>query len=338
MRRARAVWYFGTCLIGLVACARPEPPAPAPVAAPAPVVAPPVAAPPAEPTPPPEPAPLPAPPEPPPAPTLPDGRAIAPCLEPAPSGLSCVPGGSFVRGSDVGPEHSRPKALVWLQTYYMDIYEVTHAEYKACEKAGECPVAGPRYNDYDRPKQPITGVSWYDAVAFCKARGKHLPTEAEWEKAARGPDGAQFPWGDEPATCERAIIKDERGRSCGVKKRGPEADKGRTFEVGARPPGVYGLYDMSGNSWEWVADWASPSYAACGAACEGTDPKGPCGGAEPCPGHRQKVVRGGSWYWEAALATAIYRRTHFPKNRPYHHFGFRCAASPEEAAALAKAR
>jgi sulfatase modifying factor 1 len=326
---ARSLLLLGTCAFG---CGRPEPPAATPteVKAPPPVETRPEPKP-VEPAPQPEPEPVK------PAPTLPDGRPIVACIDPPPPGLACVPGGSFVRGSDVGPEHSRPKALIWLQTVYMDVYEVTYAEYKACEKSGKCPKAGPRYSDFNRPRQPITGISWYDAVAYCKAVGKHLPTEAEWEKAARGPDGAMFPWGDDPVTCERAIIKDSRGRSCGVPKKG-QPEKGRTFEVGMRPPGVYGLYDMSGNSWEWVADWATASYAACGAACEGVDPRGPCGGAEPCEGHKQKIVRGGSWYWDASYATAIYRRFHFPKNQPYHHFGFRCAASPEEAAALAGAQ
>ena len=228
------------------------------------------------------------------------------------------------------------RATVWLQTYYMDIHEVTYAQYKACEAAGACPVAGPRYEDYDRPNQPIVGVSWYDAVAYCAAQGQHLPSEAQWEKAARGPAGALHPWGDAPATCERAVIKERGRRSCGVRKQGERPDKGRTLAVGSRPPGVYGLHDMAGNAWEWVADWASPSYAACGAACEGVDPRGPCGAAAPCKRHHERVVRGCSWYWEAALATAIYRRPHVPNNRPYHHYGFRCAASAEEAAALVR--
>ena len=103
---------------------------------------------------------------------------------------------------------------------------------------------------------------------------------------------------------------------------------------------------MSGNSWEWVADWFSRSYAECGADCEGVDPLGPCARrdepgrpgevASACPGKTRKIVRGGSWYWDASYATGVWRRPHFPKNQPFHHFGFRCAASPAEAAALAR--
>ena len=268
-------------------------------------------------------------------PVPPDSSPTTPCLDPAPPGLACIPGGAFIRGSDTGPDDTRPRSRIWLQTYYMDIHEVTHAQYKACESRKSCPPAGPRYDDYDRPRQPIVGVSWYDAVAYCAAQGKHLPTEAQWEKAARGPDGALHPWGDAPANCQLAIIKENGRRSCGVRKQGDRPDKGRTFEVGARPPGAYGLHDMSGNAWEWVADWYSPSYARCGTACAGPDPRGPSDGAEPCPHHHEKIVRGGSWYWEAAYATAIHRRAHYPRNRPYHHYGFRCAATPAEAAALA---
>lgn len=220
-----------------------------------------------------------------------------------------------------------------MQTFYMDVHEVTYAEYKLCQQNKVCPRGGPLYNDFSRPKQPITGVTWHGAKAYCEAQGKHLPTEAEWEKSARGPDGALYPWGDAEVTCEHAVIKDARGRSCGVKKRKEHPDKGRTFEVGSRPAGVYGLHDMIGNSWEWVADWAAKDYAACGEACEGRDPKGPCDGAEPCPGHSERVVRGGSWYWDKRYATATHRRTHVPHNDPFHHFGFRCAASLEEARA-----
>jgi len=262
--------------------------------------------------------------------TLPDGRKIEPCGQ-APEGMACVQGGPFVRGAADGPKNARPADEVWLQTFYVDVNEVTHAAYKSCEGENRCPAASPFYEDFDRPDQPMTGMSWYGAVSFCSESGKHLPTEAEWEKAARGPNGALHPWGDEPATCERAIIRDDSGRSCGVKQRGRFPDKGRTFVVGSRPAGAYGLHDMVGNAWEWVYDWYSSSWTACGEACQGVDPKGPCDGREPCSHHKWRVVRGGSWYWDASYATGIRRRPHVPTNRPFHHFGFRCAASVEEA-------
>jgi len=266
----------------------------------------------------------------------PDGTVIAPCEEP-PAGMACIPGGPFVRGRDDGPDNEKPAEEIWLQTFYMDLYEVRTSEYKACRATKECLRGRALYNDFSRPDQPIVGPNWYAAVRFCEVHGKHLPTEAQWEKAARGPDGALHPWGNEPADCERAVIKDKRGRSCGVDKRFEHPKKGRTFEVGSRPAGVYGLFDMSGNAWEWVADWASEGYAECGDACRGTDPLGPCGGEEPCEGHEEKVVRGGSWYWDARYATGTRRRFHVPGNDPFHHFGFRCAASLEEARAMRSA-
>lgn len=263
-----------------------------------------------------------------------DEVPVIPCAE-APEGMACVPGGSFIRGSNDGPEMARPEATVWQQTFYMDVNEVTVAEYKACVKARKCDRAGPKYSDFSRPKQPINGISWYDAVKYCKAHGKHLPTEAEWEKAVRGEKGELTPYGNDRVTCEQAVIKDERGRSCGVKKRGKKPEKGRVWEVGKKPAGRYGLKDMVGNSYEWVADWYSSSYEGCGEACLGVNPKGPCDGAEKCKGYRRKVVRGGSWYWPTERADGVYRRAHVPSNNPYHHFGFRCAASVEEGAALA---
>jgi sulfatase modifying factor 1 len=261
---------------------------------------------------------------------------VAPCRPEAPPGMACVPGGDFIRGTDGGPADAAPAARVFVQTFYMDLHEVTFGQYQACFARGKCPRAYPNYPDFDHPKQPMNGLRWFDAVAFCEAAGKHLPTEAEWEKAARGPDGAIYPWGDAPADCTRAVIEDARGKSCGVPQRhSPEPEKGRPEVVGSRPAGRYGLFDMAGNSWEWVQDWYSPSYAACGSACSGPDPQGPCGGLSPCAGHTMRVVRGGSWFWGPAHAAGYYRRAHTPENAPvYHHFGFRCAASVGEVARL----
>lgn len=250
--------------------------------------------------------------------------------------MSCIPGGRAWRGTDDGPDNAKPRTEVWLQTYWMDKFEVTIAEFRACQKRGACPKGGPFYPDFSRPHQPIVGMSWIAARAYCLAHGKQLPTEAQWEAAARGPEGAAFPWGDEPATCRRAVIRDKRGRSCGTPMaRSSEPYKGRTFVVGSRPAGAYGLFDMAGNAWEYVADWYAPDLATCGTACAGIDPRGPCDGAEQCPGHPDKMVKGGSWYWSAELAAGWVRRPQPPNNSPFHHYGFRCAATAEQARALA---
>lgn len=249
-----------------------------------------------------------------------------PCPATLPDDMACIPGGPFLRGSNnKRHKRSRPQATVYVDTFLMDKNEVTYSQYKACERRGDCKKAGPNYRDFDAPRQPINGVSWYAANQYCIANGKHLPTEAEWEKAARGTDGRLYPWGNQRATCERAIIKDKRGRSCGKKQKSRKfADVGRPEPVGQRPPNDYGLYDMAGNSWEWVADWYTASYSACGSACRGRNPRGACAGKKRCAGNL-KVVRGGSWYWPAQYATTVYRRPHHPWNRPFHHFGFRCA-------------
>jgi formylglycine-generating enzyme required for sulfatase activity len=260
-----------------------------------------------------------------------------------PDDMACVPAGSFVRGLDEDPHRciqmgqpislkptTQPAATIELDTYFIDITEVTIAAYRKCVEKKACRDVRPLYYDYDAPEQPMTGESWFDADKYCRSLGKRLPTEAEWEKAARGPEGQRTSFGNEDVTCDNAVVKDKRGRSCGVKKRGGEGDKGKVLPVKSRPAGHYGLYDMMGNAEEWVADWWTKSYAVCGEACLGKNPKGPCGGgAKLCPKHSYKVVRGGSWYWEAEHATAYHRRRHFPANElpGYHHFGFRCARS-----------
>ncbi|MBR4984240.1 MAG: formylglycine-generating enzyme family protein [Proteobacteria bacterium] len=293
-----------------------------------------------------------------PAKSLPDGTPIAECLSPI-EGMSCIPGGSFVRGSDNDPHkhcdqssynkaymskeqkeaknyvNTNPAMTIWMQTYYMDVTEVTNEAYKACIAAGKCEKDGPKYVDFDAPKQPITGLSWYNAKKFCEAQGKHLPTEAEWEKAARGENGDIYPWGNEAASCDNAVVMDSRGRSCGeIKRKGKNPEKGRVLEVCSKGKSRYGLCDMMGNAEEWVADWYTNNWADCGADCTGINPKGPCGGDADkdgkCGKYRHKAVRGGSWYWPAEHATGIHRRSHVPSNDPAHHFGFRCAATQEE--------
>ena len=316
----------------LSACPAPRPPAAPPPAVEEPVVAP-------------EPVPEPPPP-PPPLPRAPDGTEILPCLDTTVEGMVCVPGGAFTRGVD--GEHScdeyevkwsrtnhNPAAQVWLSSYFLDASEVTYAAYPVCVEVGDCPARKPNYHDFRRERLPMTGVSWFEARAYCQAQGKRLPTEAEFERATRGTEGALHPWGDAPADCDKAVIMDESGRGCGTPKLGSSPDKGRPLDVGSRPA-VGGFTDLIGNAEEWVDDWYLP-YEACGDACLGTDPGGPCAGADTCAQSETKLVKGGSWYWGPSCATGANRRHHFPKNSPYHHFGFRCAASLAQAAALVEA-
>ena len=266
------------------------------------------------------------------APQILDEAGFAKCsMLREPSDMKCVPGGPFLRGSartaiqeDTGQKvkDESPEETVSVSTFFMDTNEVTYSQYQECVKAGKCPPAGPKYRNYDRPNQPMVGLNWFHARDYCTWKGKRLPTEAEFEKASRGPKGELYPWGNEPADCAKAVIRFNGRRSC---DKGPE--HGITFDVGSRPAYRYGLNDIAGNSWEWVNDWYSPSYTECGAACRGKDPKGPCGGADNCPGHDKRIVRGGSWYWDAEYALGSNRRPHFPGNNPYHHFGFRCARS-----------
>lgn len=245
-----------------------------------------------------------------------------------PADMKCIPGGKFIRGSNrttVDEDSGRkvrdesPEAQVEVSTFFMDTNEVTYSQYQECVKAKGCPPARPNYRGYSRPNQPMLGVSWFHSRDYCRWKGRRLPTEAEWEKAARGDEGQLYPWGNEPADCAKAIIKFKDNKGCGT---------GVTWDVGSRPAYRYGLHDMAGNSWEWVHDWYSPDYAKCGTACAGQDPRGPCGGSEKCPGHIRKIVRGGSWWWDGLSAIAHNRRPHYPSNKPYHHFGFRCAKTP----------
>jgi len=261
----------------------------------------------------------------------PKTRAVsgAPAIRPCPpedrwpEGMACVLGGTFVLGSEEGRRDERVPGPVFVQTFFMDRTEVTNAAYEACIEEGRCerPM---RFRRFMGPRQPVVAVSWQDAVAHCGLRGARLPTEAEWERAASGPNHTRYPWGDtipgDP--CALANVKTRgKGRGCG---------QDVTRNVASYPPGHWGLFDMAGNVHEWVQDIYRPCLQgcrnACGAACFGIDPKGPCGGAwEDCPGRGIRSVRGGSWYWPLERARTTARRGSGARNRGPHRFGFRCA-------------
>jgi formylglycine-generating enzyme required for sulfatase activity len=176
-----------------------------------------------------------------------------------------VPAGEFIMGSaDSDPlalKDEKPQYIVYLPDYYISKTEITNAQYEFFVKATG--RAAPEHWINGKPpagkeNHPVANVWWYDAVNFCewlaKATGKpyRLPTEAEWEKAARGTDGRLYPWGNEPATCDYMVITDEEGTGCG---------KGFSpWPVGKKPKGAspYGLLDMAGNVEEWVSSAYKP--------------------------------------------------------------------------------
>lgn len=268
--------------------------------------------------------------------------AASGCPKDIPAGMSCIPAGTYILGTnntdfkkELAELTAFPEHKVELSAFLIDRFEVTTAEYQLCVRQGKCTFTQSNYPQMRGEKQPQLKANWFQASAYCRAQGKRLPTEAEFEAASRGPEGELYPWGNEPATCERAIIQEKEGRGCPSKKgeKGflptPEkfASTGNTWEVGSRPVGRYGLYDMAGNAQEWVSDWYVESFARCGAACSGHDPQGPCAGAETCAASKRKLVKGGAWYWGAMSALAAVRRPYEPKNDPPHHFGFRCVKS-----------
>ena len=252
-----------------------------------------------------------------PAPPTEPSSPWAACADPPPDGMVCIPGGPAGIGTAAGEANERPRHEGPVSTFYLDRHEVTNADYAACEEAGGCKTRIPSDPAFNPPTPPAVPLTWPMAHAYCVWAGKRLPTEAEWEKAARGgPSAHPFPWGDEPSTCERA-------QSVGCP---PET----TLPVGSLPAGAYGLFDMAGNGYEWVQDWATGCYdgcpTACGDACMGRDPAGPCAGAPECDGFTQRILKGGSWYWPANHGRGAWRRAQ-KTNSGQHRYSVRCASS-----------
>jgi formylglycine-generating enzyme required for sulfatase activity len=158
-----------------------------------------------------------------------------------------VPAGPFTQGSTHGQEDERPARKVTLRAFAIDRTEVTRGAYARCVEAGRCRAPATPAGEADLP---VTGVDWHDAEAYCRFAGGRLPTEAEWEKAARGTDGREYPWGND-ADCAKGNWGSFEGE-------GPCAGKnpGHPVAVGSYPAGAspYGALDMGGNVWEWVAD------------------------------------------------------------------------------------
>ena len=215
-----------------------------------------------------------------------------------------------------------PDHYVDVDRYWIDVYEVTNEKYLEFVKAtGHRPALddtcdtdacwkGNLWKGKGFPEkirnQPVTQVNWHDAVAYCQWRGKRLPTEAEWEKAARGPSGNLYPWGNKQPPGMATYRRKWRGIDT-------------LTDVGSYSSGVsiYGVHDLAGNVWEWVADWYDRNYYKKNI---NYNPKGPKTG-------KFKVVRGGSWVNYADTLHSAFRRWSRPEVR-FNDTGFRCAKDP----------
>ena len=226
-----------------------------------------------------------------------------------PPGMVYVPAGSFLMGSDLYQKDEKPAREVTLDAFYIDITEVTYGDYMKCARSRKC--GSPRLGkaagrDFPRPRNdwPVVGITWDDAHKYCRWKNKRLPTEAEWEKAARGSTGNPYPWGS-VIDCEHANYL-----PCDIRHPVP---------VGSYPKGKgpYGTLDMSGNAQEWVADWYGSKYYK---KAPNTNPPGPETG-------KKKVIRGGSYDYVWTAVRTSYRFADYPDNYD-NSYGFRCVLSP----------
>jgi len=241
-----------------------------------------------------------------------------------------IPAGVFILGSkriDDDPyglwtqfdDTELPQQRVWLDAFAIDRDEVSLGEYLA-QLAGK-KLSPPQelqkliwhvitvhsVSDQTLSRWPALYVTWHEAVAFCAARDKRLPTEAEWEKAARGPDGLLFPWGDSAPDSERAMFGQHHVHEIPILAAVDSHAAGRS---------PYGLHHMAGNVAEWVNDWFGLDYYAY---MPGKNPSGPNGG-------RYKSIRGGSWKSKMIMLRTATRSGFAPDQRSAT-IGFRCAHS-----------
>ena len=219
-----------------------------------------------------------------------------------------VPAGEFLMGNDEGATAEGPEHTIYLDSYYIDKYEITNIQYRSCVDSGVCAKLEKTtsYDDPDYAHHPVINVTWPWANTYCRWANKRIPTEAEWEKAARGPDGRRYPWGEE-IDCEYAQYKE-----CG----------GQTVPVGSYPKGVsfYGAYDMAGNVWEWVIDeWQEDYYQIS----PYKNPPGPTNPKNEWNISEIRVFRGGSWSEDGDLLRSTYRSWYEP-DAQYYNLGFRC--------------
>lgn len=211
----------------------------------------------------------------------------------APDDEALIPEGEFSMGSEAGTEAERPTHRVWLDAFYMDRTEVSNAAYETFYAKHRRAAAS------SCDQCPVTLASWFEADKYCRSLGKRLPTEAEWEKAARGPEAYDYSFASAP---DEALGRYGKKISDGA------------VEVDALKPNGYGLHNMSGNVWEWVSDWHDPEYYKNSPA---KNPQGPEKGF-------RKGVRGGGWYSKSYYVQTGMRFALGPKVK-LTAIGFRCA-------------
>jgi formylglycine-generating enzyme required for sulfatase activity len=234
-----------------------------------------------------------------------------------------IPAGEFIMGNDSGGDDEKPEREVFLDAFYIDKYEVTNVQYKECVDAGTCnppahessPARLAYYGNPEFDNYPVIWVTWDDAQTYCQWRGKRLPTEAEWEKAARGTDGRRWPWGNSEPDGSKLNLCDV---NCTYEWKESHIDDGYlgtapvgSFEAGKSP---YGVYNMGGNVREWLADWFVPDYYV---NAPDRNPPGPDSGIG-------RVLRGGSWRSNIPVALSAYRLWYDPTVKD-EYIGFRCA-------------
>ena len=227
-----------------------------------------------------------------------------------PFGAVAIPAGAGpigTRALDGFDDDEQPRHVVQLtRAYCIDRTEVTVADYARCVKAGRCAPARPAFAS---PDYPMTDVSWRDARDACAFRGGRLPSEAEWERAARGVDERLYPWGDWRPRCDYADAMYETTGHC----RGYGPSPVGSFPAGASP---YGVLDLAGNVLEWVDDAFAPeAYRTLG-------PIDPRAVDERAPRHG---VRGGSWEYDVVHSLRVSERDGYPTDLRDPTLGFRCA-------------
>jgi serine/threonine-protein kinase len=238
-----------------------------------------------------------------------------------------VPEGNFTMGSNNGLSDERPEHTVYLDAYWIDRTEVTNAMYALCVSTGSCQPPGnsssfTRSNYYGNSQYadyPVIYVDWNDAQAYCEWGGARLPSEAEWEKAARGTDGRTYPWGNDwdVRTMRRLNFSDKNDPTGSTET---VADDGYadTAPVGNYPFGAspYEALDMAGNVWEWVTDWYSETYSGTSPS---SNPTGPASG-------QYRVLRSSTWRLNEVNVRSAARTMDYPGYRE-NDIGFRCSRS-----------